>query len=192
LSFAALVFQAAWRVISPSPLATSRVGEPLPPSGHAPESPPPDLLLRDLAFPVQGVSPSALTDNFWQPRGARVHEALDILAPRDTPVVAVDDGIAARLFASSNGGITLYHLDPTQQYCYYYAHLSRYGPGLQEGAPVRRGQVVGYVGTTGNAPRQTPHLHFAIFRIGDSRGCFGGAPINPYPLLARSRATPAG
>ena len=192
-SFAGLVVQACRAAAGPGPAA----GLPAlpPPSGvppHSPaQSPPPDLLLRDLAFPVAGVTPSAVPDSFLDPRGARVHEAVDIPAARDTPVVAVDDGVAARLFKSRYGGTTLYQVDPSQRYCYYYAHLSRYARGLEEGQALRRGQVVGYVGTTGNAPPGTPHLHFAIFRIEGERGCFGGAPINPHPLLARSRPTTA-
>jgi peptidoglycan LD-endopeptidase LytH len=161
------------------PLRPGLVGDTL-------DQPPADLLVRGLAFPVAGVFPSGLADSFLEPRVGHRHEAIDILAPRNTPVVAVDDGVAARLFDSRYGGITLYHTDPTQQYCYYYAHLARYASDLREGQLLRRGQLVGYVGTTGNAPPQTPHLHFAIFRIEGEQGCFGGAAINPYPLLVRS------
>jgi murein DD-endopeptidase MepM/ murein hydrolase activator NlpD len=186
-SLAGLVVQACRTAARPGDLPAV----PPPDLPRPAESPPPDLLARDLAFPVAGVSPSAVPDSFLDPRGSRVHEAVDIAAARDTPVVAVDDGVAFRLLTSRNGGISLYHVDPSERYCYYYAHLSRYARGLQEGQPLRRGQVVGHVGTTGNAPPGVPHLHFAIYRIEDGRGCFGGAAINPHPLLAKSRPTAA-
>lgn len=180
-SFAGLVLQSCRTMTSRPP--ASRAGIPGSLGG---ESPPPDLLVRGLAFPVAGVFPFTMADSFLDPRGAHLHEAVDILAPKNTPVIAVDDGTATRMLQSRNGGITLYHVDATQQYCYYYAHLARYAPDLREGEPLRRGQLVGFVGTTGNAPPQTPHLHFAIFRIEGERGCFGGPAINPYPLLVRS------
>lgn len=181
-SLAGLVLQAC-RTLASRPRAGARAA----PAGL--ESPPADLLVRGLAFPVAGVFPATMADSFLDPLSSHVHEAVDILAPRNTPVVAVDDGTASRLFESRLGGTTLYQVDATQQYCYYYAHLARYAPELREGQPLRRGQLIGYVGTTGNAPARTPHLHFAIFRIEGERGCFGGAAVNPYPLLVRSEPT---
>jgi murein DD-endopeptidase MepM/ murein hydrolase activator NlpD len=115
--------------------------------------------------------------------GGREHEALDILAPRGTPVVAVEDGTIAKLFTSKAGGITVYQFDPAQTYTYYYAHLDRYADGLKEGAAVHRGQVLGYVGTSGNAPKDTPHLHFAIFRLTADKHWLEGTPIDPYDIL---------
>jgi murein DD-endopeptidase MepM/ murein hydrolase activator NlpD len=135
-------------------------------------------------MPVEGIVPDQLTRQFDQPRGgARKHEALDILAPRGTPVKAVEDGRIARLFHSNAGGITIYQFDPSERYCYYYAHLERYAAGLSEGDQVRRGQVIGYVGTSGNAPKDTPHLHFAIFRLTADKRWWEGTPIDPYDVL---------
>jgi murein DD-endopeptidase MepM/ murein hydrolase activator NlpD len=143
-----------------------------------------DLRKRRLQLPVEGLTREELRDTFNEARGSdRRHEALDILAPRDTPVLAVDDGTVAKLFLSKAGGITIYQFDPTSTYAYYYAHLSRYAEGLQEHASVARGQVIGYVGTTGNAPPDTPHLHFAIFQLTDRKRWWDGTAIDPYPLL---------
>lgn len=138
---------------------------------------------RDLLLPVEGVKPDALVRSFADARGGRKHEALDILAPRNTPVKAVEGGSIARLFLSKAGGITIYQFDPTEQYCYYYAHLERYADGLVEGQTVRKGQVLGYVGVSGNAPKDTPHLHFAVFRLTDARRWWEGTPIDPYDVL---------
>ncbi len=143
-----------------------------------------DVIGRGLAIPVEGIRADQLVDSFADKRsGTRVHEAIDILAPRNTPVKAVEDGTIARLFYSKAGGITIYQFDPSEQFCYYYAHLERYADGLQEGAHVRKGQVVGYVGTSGNAPKDTPHLHFAVFRLTASKHWWEGTPIDPYPAL---------
>ncbi len=133
---------------------------------------------------MQGIKRDDLRDTFNEMRGSsRRHEALDVLAPRNTPVLAVEDGTIAKLFLSDAGGITIYQFDPTATYCYYYAHLERYAEGLKEGAPVKRGQVIGYVGTTGNAPRDTPHLHFAIFKLTDEKKWWQGTAIDPYSVL---------
>ena len=115
--------------------------------------------------------------------GSRAHEALDILAPRNTPVKAVEDGRIVRLFESKAGGTTIYQFDPTETYCYYYAHLQRYAEGLKESDTVRKGQVIGYVGTSGNAPKNTPHLHFAIFKLTPGKHWWEGTPIDPYDIL---------
>lgn len=141
------------------------------------------LRLRDLQVPVQGIARADVPDNFHQARGSRVHEAVDILAPRHTPVHAVEDGKIARLFFSQAGGITIYQFDPTGQFCYYYAHLDRYAEGLTEGQSVRRGQVIGYVGVSGNAPKNTPHLHFAIFKLSDEKKWWDGEPIDPFQVF---------
>jgi murein DD-endopeptidase MepM/ murein hydrolase activator NlpD len=125
-----------------------------------------------------------LHDTFSDARGSRVHEALDILAPRGTQVIAVEDGRIEKLFTSKAGGLTIYQFDPTRTFAYYYAHLDRYADGLVEGRIVKRGDVIGYVGSTGNASPDAPHLHFAIFRLGPERQWWKGEPINPYPILA--------
>lgn len=143
---------------------------------------------RSLAMPVEGVQRSALVDTFDDARGGdRKHEAIDILAPRDTPVLAVEDGTVARLFTSAAGGLTIYQFDPTGQFVYYYAHLDHYAGNLNEGDRVQKGQVIGYVGTTGNAPKDTPHLHFAIFRMTDEKKWWDGTPIDPYDILRKTR-----
>ena len=149
-----------------------------------PPSSPTQLVDRQLLIPVEGVRPDALTRQFADERGgSRRHEAIDILAPRNTPVKAVEDGTIARLFYSKAGGITVYQFDPSANFCYYYAHLERYADGLREGAPVRKGQVIGYVGTSGNAPKTTPHLHFAIFRLTEARHWWEGTPIDPFDVF---------
>ncbi len=147
------------------------------------------LKRRALRLPIDGADVQAMKGGFAERRGggARGHEAVDILAPRHTPIYAVDDGTIARLFTSAAGGITIYQFDPSQQFCYYYAHLERYAAGLKDGQPVKRGQVLGYVGTTGNAPPNTPHLHFAVFELTDQKQWWNGTPIDPYLLFARDR-----
>jgi murein DD-endopeptidase MepM/ murein hydrolase activator NlpD len=145
---------------------------------------PPELRDRDLLIPVDGVTPEQLNRDFSDLRGgSRLHEALDIPAARNTPVRAVEDGTIARLFYSKAGGVTIYQFDPTYMFCYYYAHLERYADGLTEGARVRKGQIVGYVGTSGNAPKNTPHLHFAIFRLTDAKHWWEGTAIDPFDVL---------
>lgn len=144
-----------------------------------------------LAMPVRGVDPATLHSNFADSRGwFRSHEALDILAPRGTPILAADDGVIHRLVRSSSGGITIYQLDRTGRWRYYYAHLQAYARGLAPGRVVRRGDVIGFVGTTGNARHGAPHLHFAVARLGG--GTWGeGTPVDPLPLLPRSSAAKA-
>lgn len=143
------------------------------------------LRQRALTIPVQGIGADTLVPSFSSPRGggSRPHEALDIMAATGTPVLAVEDGRIAKLFTSQAGGLTIYQFDPSGAVAYYYAHLDRYAPGLAEGAAVRRGQVLGYVGASGNADPQAPHLHFAIFRLGPDRRWWEGDPIDPYLVL---------
>jgi peptidoglycan LD-endopeptidase LytH len=107
------------------------------------------------------------------------------MSPRGTPVVAVDNGIIAKLFTSKPGGLTIYQFDSTEKFCFYYAHLDGYAPGLREGMLVKRGGTIGYVGSTGNADPSAPHLHFAIFELGPEKRWWEGKPINPYPILMR-------
>ena len=140
-----------------------------------------------LAIPVQGVKPRQLSDTYTQARagGARTHDAIDIMAPEGTPVLSASDGTVEKLFYSEGGGgITIYVRSPDQRWTYYYAHLQGYAPGLAEGQRVRRGQILGRVGHTGNASAAGPHLHFAINRMEPGEKWYNGRAINPYPLLA--------
>ena len=139
------------------------------------------LRRKSLTLPVRGLEASDLVSSFHDARGSsRQHEAIDILAPRGTDVVAVEDGRVAKLFTSDAGGLTLYQIDPSETFVYYYAHLDSYAPGLNEGAMLRRGDVVGTVGTTGNAPKDTPHLHFAIAKLDPDKRWWGGTALDPY------------
>lgn len=139
-----------------------------------------------LLIPVAGVQPWQLRDNFGEERGGgRSHGAIDIMAPRGTPVIAAVDGTIRKLFTSRAGGLTIYEFDDAEQNVYYYAHLDRYADGLGEGMRVRRGSVIGFVGTTGNAPSTSPHLHFAIEILPPTKEWWRGTPVNPYPLLLR-------
>jgi len=139
---------------------------------------------RHLSMPLANVRQADLRDTFNEGRGgAGPHEATDIMAPRDTPVLAVEDGVIKKLFLSKPGGLTFYQFDPSQQFCYYYAHLNGYAKGLTEGMAVARGQVIGYVGSTGNASPLSPHLHFGITVLGPEKRWYGGTAIDPYPFL---------
>jgi murein DD-endopeptidase MepM/ murein hydrolase activator NlpD len=137
---------------------------------------------RNLEMPVDGVSRTQLYDSFDERRGGglRAHEAIDIMAPRGTPVRAVEAGRVAKLFRSVPGGLTIYLFDPAEMFSYYYGHLDRYAAGLHDGQQVRRGEVIGYVGSTGNAAEDAPHLHFAISQLGADRKWWQGTAINPY------------
>lgn len=138
-----------------------------------------------LLVPVQGVKADQLTDTFHQPRGEqRQHEALDIMAPTGTPVLAAADGKVVKLFQSKPGGLTVYQFDPGEQYAYYYAHLDRYADNIKEGMDVKRGDVVGYVGATGNADPNAPHLHFAVVALTPEKQWWKGTPLNPFPLMS--------
>jgi len=141
------------------------------------------LTAHRLIVPVKGIRRAQVRDNYDEMRDGARHEALDIAAPRGTPVVAVGDGRVVKLFNSRAGGLTVYQFDPEERFAYYYAHLDRYADDIREGALVRRGEVIGYVGTTGNAPPQSPHLHFAIFRLGAQPQWWKGTPLNPYSYL---------
>lgn len=149
--------------------------------GAAPDNPVDDLRHRHLLLPVQGIDPKQLSDTFDAARSqGRTHDALDILAPRRTPVLAVEDGTVEKLFTSKLGGLTIYEFDPTRRYAYYYAHLDAYAADLREHAHVARGQVIGYVGTTGNAPKNTPHLHFAVFVLTPAKQWWKGDAVDPF------------
>lgn len=142
---------------------------------------PPDL--EKLLVPVQGVAADQLRDTYDDRRGLSRHEAIDIPAPRGTPVLAAGAGTVAKLFTSMRGGLTVYQVEPRGIFAYYYAHLERYEPGLRQGMSLRAGQVIGYVGTTGNAPRDAPHLHFAVLRIGADKAWWKGQAVDPIGAL---------
>ncbi|MGQ0659256.1 M23 family metallopeptidase [Sphingosinicella sp.] len=152
----------------------------------------PSITPSGLAIPVVGIPMARLTDTFSASRGggARRHNAIDIMAPRGTPVVAAADGVVERLHASRGlGGITAYVRSVDGAWTYYYAHLDGYAPGLQQGQRIRRGDPIGFVGSTGNASATAPHLHFAISRMGPADRWWQGTPVNPYPLLAGRMAS---
>ena len=141
-----------------------------------------------LLLPVQGITVEQLRDTFTDARSSgRVHDAIDIMAPAGTPVLAVADGSVEKLFESKRGGTTLYQFNPERTRAYYYAHLQGYAPGIVERQPLRRGQVIGYVGSTGNASADAPHLHFAIFELGPEQHWWEGTALNPYPVLRAGR-----
>ena len=137
-----------------------------------------------LLLPVANVRAGQLVDTYSDARSEnRVHDAIDIMAPRGTPVLAASDGTVAKLFTSKLGGLTIYEFDPTSTWVYYYAHLDRYADGLAEGQPLRRGEVIGHVGSSGNASPDAPHLHFEVSRLGPEKNWWQATPVNPYPLL---------
>lgn len=151
----------------------------------------PEIAPSGLAIPVVGVRAAQLSDTYTQARagGARAHDAIDIMAPCGTPVIAAAEGIVEKLYLSrGGGGITAYIRSPDRRFVYYYAHLESYAPGLHEGQRVARGDPIGTVGSTGNADPAGPHLHFAIHVTGPNESWHQGRAINPYPLLAGSGA----
>lgn len=174
-----------------TPVLESHVGTAGTPDGPEPTpslSAPPaaELEDRDLQIPVDGVTVGQLVRSFDDPRGSdRRHEAIDILAAMGTPVRAVERGRIARLFNSKAGGITIYQFDPTERFCYYYAHLDRYADGLRENDMVEAGQIIGYVGVSGNAPKDVPHLHFAVFRLTEAKRWWEGTPVDPFDVLTK-------
>jgi murein DD-endopeptidase MepM/ murein hydrolase activator NlpD len=182
----------------PTPPGTEPVAAPAEPA--APVATPPDaasmvaegdvgyLRTRSLLVPVAGVTISQLRDSYLDGRSeGRMHQALDIMAALNTPVLATDDGEVMKLFQSDKGGIMIYQSDPSGNYVYYYGHLSRYADGVFDGKQVKRGEVIGYVGDTGNAGAGNYHLHFGISKMRAPGKWSGGAPINPYPLLAHKQ-----
>jgi murein DD-endopeptidase MepM/ murein hydrolase activator NlpD len=170
----------------PAPVDTAAPGPPATPA----VAPPPAASSRatvngglSLIVPVKGVHPSLVRDTYTASRGARTHNALDIMAPRGTPVLAAADGTVYRLRSNAAGGITIYQRDASEQYIFYYAHLERYRSGLREGDHLRQGDVIGYVGTTGNAPPNVPHLHFQVMKYRRDGRYWDGEPVNPHPML---------
>ena len=136
-------------------------------------------------MPLAAVDPTSLRSNFAERRGGgtRQHSALDIMAPRRTPVLSAAKGRVLKLFSSNAGGLMVYAADSSERFILMYAHLDDYAPGLRDGAPLARGQVIGYVGSTGNASPSAPHLHFAVARSADVRRWSKGKPIDPVTVL---------
>jgi murein DD-endopeptidase MepM/ murein hydrolase activator NlpD len=206
-AFAAGVFVDGWLRTYGPPKPVQDTGKPIgapaepvvaappPAAGPPPEShvsaAPPVAAIRapspDLRAPIDGMNIESMKGGFAEERGKRSHDAVDILTPRGTPVHAVSDGTIAKLFFSKAGGITIYEFDATERLCYYYAHLERYADGLHEDQHVSKGEVIGYVGTSGNAPPNTPHLHFAIFELNADRKWWQGRPLDPF-MVFKGRA----
>jgi uncharacterized membrane protein len=146
------------------------------------------LLRSEITMPLAGVDPATLRSNFAERRGGgtRQHSALDVMAPRRTPVQSAATGRVLKLFTSDAGGLMVYAADSSERFILMYAHLDGYATGLRDGAPLTRGQVIGYVGSTGNASPNAPHLHFAIARSADVRRWSKGQPIDPVAVLQAS------
>jgi murein DD-endopeptidase MepM/ murein hydrolase activator NlpD len=137
-----------------------------------------EIVIHGFVFPVG--DPHSFGDSFGAPRmmGSEyehAHQGTDIMAPFGTPLLACERGIVAEMGTDVLGGTKLWLKGESGTY-YYYAHLSAFAEGIQNGQVVEAGTVVGYVGDTGNAKGGAPHLHFEIHPD-------GGAAVNPYPLL---------
>jgi murein DD-endopeptidase MepM/ murein hydrolase activator NlpD len=147
--------------------------------------------LSNLAFPVAGIDSTRLDDSFDDPRdgGVRKHHAIDIMAPRGSAVLSVQDGRILRLTKNQKGGTSIYATDLGEQFVYYYAHLDRYHTNIYAGRPLLRGDTIGFVGSSGNAPKNLPHLHFQVMRMPADKKFWVGEPINPYPLLRSAAAS---
>jgi len=142
-----------------------------------------ELREKKLSFPIQGINPESIKGSFSEVRGNSLHHASDIAAPRNTPVLAAGDGKIGRLWLSKAGGNTIYEIDPSNKYSYYYAHLESYAPDLKEGALVKKGQIIGFVGTSGDAPPNCPHLHFSFSKLIHPGVWWPGASIDPYEVF---------
>lgn len=182
IGFVALVWLGTGRVPTPKVVeSVSSVVQPLP------QITPTTQITRidqGLIIPVVGVRSDQLVDTFTASRAeGRTHDAIDIIAPADTPVLAAADGTITKLWQSERGGTTIYQLSADQKMIFYYAHLARYADGLTEGKQVRQGEVLAYVGDTGNAGPGNYHLHFSIAIVSDPKRYWEGTNINPYPLL---------
>jgi murein DD-endopeptidase MepM/ murein hydrolase activator NlpD len=148
------------------------------------------LQAKALRIPVAATAVK-LEDTFFAARdGSRQHNAMDILAPRNTPIIAADAGVILRLSTNTLGGVTIYATDNEREFVYYYAHLERYHDGIVTGKTIERGDTLGYVGTSGNAPKDVPHLHFQIMLWPGDGKWWNGEPVNPYPVL--KNASPSG
>ena len=188
LGFVAVLWLGTGRVASPAVVETIPVPAQAAPSVESVPSvvqqPQITRIEKPLIIPVAGVRPDQLTDTFTDSRSeGRTHDAIDIMAPAETPVLAAADGQIQKLFQSERGGTTIYQLTTDQKMIFYYAHLARYADGLTEGRQVRQGDVIAYVGDTGNAGAGNYHLHFSIAVVSDPKRYWEGTNINPYPLL---------
>ena len=189
IGFVAVLWLGTDRVASPAVVETVPVPvQPAPSVESAPPVVQPETqitrLEKPLIIPVAGVRPDQITDTFTASRSeGRTHDAIDIMAPADTPVLAAANGQIQKLFQSESGGTTIYQLSSDQRMIFYYAHLARYADGLTEGKEVRQGDVIAYVGDTGNAGPGNYHLHFSIAVVSDPKRYWEGTNINPYPLL---------
>lgn len=171
---------------SPRPHDDSASVVSTPTPGPGSPSPLPEVTPGALIIPVADVRSDQLRDTFTEARSeGRVHDAIDIAAPRGTPVLAAADGTIVKLFQSERGGTTIYQLSTDHKFIYYYAHLDRYAEGLTEGHFAKQGETIAYVGDTGNAGAGNYHLHFSIALPSDPRRYWEGVNINPYPLLKR-------
>jgi murein DD-endopeptidase MepM/ murein hydrolase activator NlpD len=178
-----------WRVV-PAPEARQQAEPATVEASAAPADATAVAHLATLLFPVAGMDSSRFDDSFDDPRdgGVRKHNAIDIMAPRGSAVLSVADGRILRLAKTAKGGTTVYATDLEEQFVYYYAHLDRYHTNIYAGRPLMRGDTLGFVGTTGNALKNLPHLHFQVMRMPSDKKYWSGDPINPYPLLRQ--ATP--
>jgi murein DD-endopeptidase MepM/ murein hydrolase activator NlpD len=139
--------------------------------------------ILELTPPISRLTLADLRDSFEEVHNGHRHEAIDIMKPRGTPVRAVVSGTIRKLFLSKPGGYTIYEFDEAGAYCYYYAHLDGYAKGLREGMRVERGEVIAFVGSTGDADARAPHLHFEIHELGPGKRWWQGKALNPYPVL---------
>ena len=176
-----------------APRPTSRPESPAPTEARTPAAPHDESAAADMEYleerhllvPVAGADMSKVDDSFYADRdgGERTHHALDILAPRGTPILSADDGKILRMSNSTLGGICMYTVDPEGRIVYYYAHMDHYNDAMTPGRAIVKGDTLGYVGTTGNAPKDTPHLHFQIMRWAPDGKYWNGEPIDPFELL---------
>jgi murein DD-endopeptidase MepM/ murein hydrolase activator NlpD len=214
LAAASVLILSACAPIMPPPVPASPVpslempASPTPLLGAAVESPSPGgvwsemtpVAEEDLAglraigllVPVRGAVLAKIEDSFDAPRdGGRRHDAVDILAPRGTPILAASEGYVLRVGSNALGGNVIWTSDPEQRFVHYYAHLDRYAKGIRAGDKIMRGTLLGYVGTTGNSPADVPHLHFQVMRVTDAKKWWNGTPVNPFPFLLEPAAAAA-
>lgn len=172
---------------APSPAAPALVSA-KPPPDHARALPMAPLPWTGmvLTVPIAGVARGDLADSWGDPRdnGLRLHHGTDIMAPVGTPIIAAAPGTIEKMWESAKGGKTLYIRSPARDWTCYYAHLSDYAPGLHEGQVVTAGQLIAYVGDTGNAGAGNYHLHFGLTHTTPDQHWYEGQDVDPYPYLA--------
>ena len=159
-------------------------------SAKAPPLPELPGKMPEIGYPLAEIKPGELHSEFNDHRRGHTHHAIDLMRPRGTPVMAVTDGVIHKLYRSRTGGISIYLFDGSEEYCYFYGHLDHYAKDLHEGQEVHEGDLIGYVGSTGNARRSSPHLHFAVSLTGAERKWSGGVPIDPYLMLVAAAVPP--